>query len=82
MRCKLSPFGRITKMGDDRKFKALVFGIIKVDNKRGRLHRNRRTTWRIGAEAHHWNCSTWHRTTMDGKEDEADTGHIRAHSSW
>ena len=35
---KLRFFGHICRMGDDRKIKTLVFGIMDGNNKRGRPH--------------------------------------------
>jgi len=39
VRRKLSLFGHIARMGDDRKLKTLVFGIMEGNNRRGRPHR-------------------------------------------
>jgi len=39
IRRKMSRFGHVTRMGDDRKLKTVMFGIMEEKNKRGRPHR-------------------------------------------
>ena len=39
IRRKLNLFGHIARMGEDRKLKMMVFGIVEGKNKRGRPHR-------------------------------------------
>ena len=35
----MSLFGHVTRMGDDRKLKTVMFGVMEGKNKRGRPHR-------------------------------------------
>src|SRR5688572_19384042 len=61
---KLGMFGHICRMREDRKIKALVFGIMEGKDKRGRQHRE--WTDDIGVEQI---CRNWvmrHRTEMNG----------------
>ena len=44
IRWKLSLFGHVARMGDGRKHKIVMFGVIEEKNQRRRPHRDGRTT--------------------------------------
>ena len=56
-RQKMSVFGHITRMGDDRKLKTVMFRAMKGKNKRGKRHREWADDTRTGARTHCRNCT-------------------------
>src|SRR6218665_1747585 len=82
IRCK-NRFGHVARMGDDRKLKIVMFGVMEGKNKRGRPHRE----WVDGIED--WGKDTLQKLYHLAQErdewrleNQADTGGLRARHSW